>query len=53
MGAGLTTVNALHTTSRCLFSRATRIECSERKSLDQRSIRKFRRQFASDTDRSH
>jgi len=38
MGAGLTTVkNALHTTSRCLFSRATLIKCLARKSLDQRS----------------
>jgi len=36
----LTTVNdALHTTSRCLFSRATLIKCSEKKSLDQRSAR--------------
>jgi hypothetical protein len=39
MVAGLTTVdNALHTTSRCLCSRATLIKCSERKSLDQRSV---------------
>jgi hypothetical protein len=30
-------INELHTTSRCLFSRATLIKCSERKSLDQRS----------------
>jgi hypothetical protein len=30
-------INALHTTSRCLFARATLIQCSERKSLERRN----------------
>ncbi len=34
-------INALHTTSRCLCSRATLIKCSERNSLDQRSRYQF------------
>jgi hypothetical protein len=48
MGAGLTTVNdALHMTSRRLFSRATLIKCSARKSLDRRSIRNCHRRHES------